>query len=103
MTRLSPESRMEVEEAPRSSGSFNLDRVAQEHLNEGLEAWTPSEAVPSIRNLEANRIRPLMDIAVPGLTSSSTSGSQSETGTSRLRELQERLQAKALKNAAREQ
>ena len=44
-----------------------------------------------------------MDIALPGLTSSSTSGSQSGTWTSRLRELQERLQAKAVENAAREQ
>ena len=44
-----------------------------------------------------------MDIALPALTPSSTSGSQSETGTSRLRELQEMLQAKTLENAAREQ
>ena len=33
-----PESRMEVDEVPRSSGRFNLDRAAQEHINEGLEA-----------------------------------------------------------------
>ena len=72
-------------------------------MNEGLEVLTPPEPVPSMRNLEANRIRPRMDIALPGLTSSSTSGSQPGTGTSRLRELQERLQAKALENAAREQ
>ena len=101
--RSRPDSRMEVDKAPRSSGRFNLDRVAQEHRSEGLEAWTPPEHVPSVRNLEANRVRPLMDIALPGLTSSSTSGSQSGTGTSRLRELQERLQAKTLENAAREQ
>ena len=103
VTRSRPESRMEVYEAPRSSDRFNLDRVAQQHMNEGLEAWIPPEPVPSIRNLEANRITPLMDIALPGLTSSSTSGSQSGTGTSRLRKLQERLQAKALENTAREQ
>ena len=103
VTRSRPKSRMEGDEAPRSSGHFNLDRVAQEHMSEGLEAWTPPEPVPSMKNMEANRIRPLMDIALPGLTSSSTSGSQSETGTSRLRELQERLQAKALENAASEQ
>ena len=94
---------MEVNEAPISSGRFKLDRVAQEHMNEGLEAWMPPEPIPSVRNLEANRVRPLMDLALPGLTSSSTSGSQSGTGTSRLRELQERLQAKTLENAAREQ
>ena len=27
---------MEVDEAPRLKGRFNLDRVAQEHINEGL-------------------------------------------------------------------
>ena len=87
MTRSRPETRMEMDEAPRSSGRFNLDRVSQEHINEGLEAWKPPEAVPSMRNLEANRFRPLMDVAMSGLTSSSTTGSQSGTETSRLREL----------------
>ena len=101
--RSRPESRNEVNGAPRSSGRFNLDRVAQEHINEGLEAWTPLEHVPYKRNLEANRIRPLMDLALPGLTFSSTSGSLSGTETPRHRELQERLQAKALENAALEQ
>ena len=103
MTRSRPESRLEVDEAPRSSGRFNLDRVAQEHMNEGLETCTPPEPVPSMRNLEANRISWLMGIALPGLTPCSTCGSQSGTRTSRLRELQERLRAKALENAAREQ
>ena len=98
-----PESNMEVDEAPRLSGRFNLERVAQEHINKGLVAWTLPEPVPSMRNLKSSRIRQLMEIALPGLTSSSTSGSQYGTGTSRLRELQERLQAKALENAAREQ
>ena len=42
-------------------------------------------------------------MALPGLTSSSTSGSQTGRGTSRLRELQERLQSKARENSAREQ
>ena len=60
VTRYRPESRMEVDEAPRSSGRFNLDRVAQDHMNEGLEAWTPPHPVPPVRNLEANRVRPLM-------------------------------------------
>ena len=88
MTRSRPEARIEVDEAPRSSGRFNLDHVAQEQMNVNLEAWMPPEPVRSMRNLEANRIRPLMDIALPRLTSSSTSGNQSGTGTSRLRELQ---------------
>ena len=91
---------MEVDKVPRSSGRFNLDRVAQEHMNEGLEAWSEPEPVHTVRKLEANRVRPLMDIALSGLRSSPTSGSQSGTGTSRLRELQERLHAKTLKNAA---
>ena len=102
-TRFRPGSKMKVDEAPRSSGGFNLDRVAQEHMNEGLGTWTPPEPVPSMRNLEANRIRPLMDIALPRLTSSSTSGSQSGTGTSRLRELQERLHVKALESVSNDQ
>ena len=79
VTRSRPESRMEVDEAPRSSGRFNLNRVAQKQMNEDLEAWTPPEPVLNFRNLEANRIRPLMDIALPGSTSSSTIGSQSRT------------------------
>ena len=98
VTRSRPESRMEVDEAPRSSGRFNLDRVAQEHMNEGLETWTPPEPAPSMRNLEAGRNRPL-----PGLTPSSTSGSQTGTETSRLKKLQERLQSRALESPAREE
>ena len=83
-------SRMEVDEAPRSSGCFNLDRVAQEHMNEDLDTWMPSEPVPSLRKLESDRIRLLMDIALPALTPSSTSDSKAGAGTSRLKELQER-------------
>ena len=47
---LRPESRMEVDEVPRSSGRFNLDRAAQEHMNEGLELWIPPEPVSSVRS-----------------------------------------------------
>ena len=43
--RSRDESRMEVDEAPRSSSHFILDRVAQEHMNEGLDTWMPSEPV----------------------------------------------------------
>ena len=56
---MRPEARIEVDEAPRLSGRFNLDHVAQEHMNVNLEAWTPPEPVRSMRNLEANRIRPI--------------------------------------------
>ena len=62
-----------------------------------------TEPVPSMRNLEVGRIRPLMDIALPGLMSSSTSGSQTGTGTSHPKELLERLQSRALENSAREE
>ena len=103
VTRSRPESRMEVDEAPRSSGCLNLNRVAQEHMNEGLETWTTAELVSSMRNLEVGRIRPLMDIALPGLTPSSTSGIQTGMGSSRLKELQERLQSRALQSPAREE
>ena len=94
---------MEVDEAPRAEGRFSLDRAAQEHMNEGLEAWTTPEPVPSLRNLEANPVRPLIKISLPGLTPKSTSSSQTETGTSRLRELQERLQSRARENSEREE
>ena len=100
--RSRPESRMGVDEAPRSSARFNLDRVAQEHMNEGMDTWMPSEPVPSLRNLESGRIRPLMDIALPGLTPRSVSCSQTGAGTSRLKELQERLQARFPERPARE-
>ena len=64
-----PESRMEVDEAPRSKGQFNLDRAAQEHINEGLEVWIPTESASSLRDLETTQpIRPLMDVALPGYT-----------------------------------
>ena len=97
-----PESRMKVDEAPRSSDCFNLDRVAQEHMNEGMGTWMPSEPVPSLRNLESGRIRPLMDIRLPGLTPSSSSGSQTGAEISRLKECQERLQARTPESPARE-
>ena len=88
-----PESRMEVDEVPRSKGRFNLDRAAQEHINEGLEVWIPTEPVSSVRGLEAQPIRPLMEVALPGCTPSSTPGSSQMSGSSsRLKELNERLQ-----------
>ena len=81
-----PESRMEVDEAPRLTGRFNLDRA-------GLEVWIPTESVSSLRGLETQPIRPLMDVALPGYTPSSTpSSSQVSGSSSRLKELNERLQ-----------
>ena len=84
---------MEVDEAPRSKGRFNLDRAAQKHINERLEVWIPTKPVSSVRSLEAQPIRPLMDVALPGYIPSSTSGSSQMSGSSpRLKELDERLQ-----------
>ena len=89
----SPESRMAVDEAPRSKGRFNLDRTAQEHINEGLEVWIPTDSVSSQRGLETQPIRPLMDVALPGYTPSSTPSSSQVSGSSSLlKELNERLQ-----------
>ena len=44
-----------------------------------------------------------MDIALPGLTPSWTNGSQTGTGTSRLKELQERLHSRDLEKSAHEE
>ena len=97
-----PESRMEVDEALRSKGRFNLDRAAQEHMNEGLEVWIPTESTSSLRGLETQPIRPLMDVALPGYTPSSTpSSSQVSGSSSRLKELNERLQLRNRESPAR--
>ena len=95
-----PESRMEVDEVPRSGGRFNSDRAAQEHMNEVLEVWIPPELVPSVRGLEAQPIRPLMDVTLPGYTPSS---SQISGGSSRLKELQDRLQSRSCDDSTRQQ
>ena len=102
VTGSRPESRMEVDEAPRSKGRFNLDRAAREHMNEGLEVWIPSESASSLRGLETRVIRPLMDVALPGDTPSSTPGSSQVSGSSsRLKELHERLQLRNRESPAR--
>ena len=99
-----PESRMEVDEAPRSKGRFNLDRAAQEHINEGLEVWIPTESVSSVRGLETQPIRPLMDVVLPGYTPSSTpSSSQVSGSSSRLKELNESLQLRNRESPTRVQ
>ena len=97
-----PESHMEVCEAPRSKGRFNLHRAAQEHKNEGLELWIPTESVSSLRSLGTQPIRPLMDVGLPGYTPSSTpSSSQVSGSSSRLKELNERLQLRNRESPAR--
>ena len=102
VTGSRPESRMEGDEAPRSKGRFNLDRAAQEHMNEGFEVWIPTESTSSLRGLETQTIRPLMDVALLGYTSSSTpGGSQVSGSSSRLKELNERLQLRNPESPAR--
>ena len=102
VTGSRPESRMGLDEAPRSKGRFNLDRAAQEHMNEGLEVWIPTDSTSSLRGLERQPIRPLMDVALPGYTPSSTpSSSQVSGSSSRLKELNERLQLRNRESPAR--
>ena len=71
-------------------------------MNDDLNTWTPPYTVPSLRDLESGRIKPIMDIALPGLTPSSTSGSQAGVRTSRLEKMHERLQARTPDSPARE-
>ena len=102
VTSSRPESRMEVDEAPRARGRFNLDREAREHMSEGLEVWIPNEATSSLRSLETQPIRPLMDVVLPGYTPTSTSrGSQLSGSSSRLKELNERLRQRSRESSAR--
>ena len=102
VTSSRPESRMEVDETPRARGRFNLDRAAREHMSEGLEVWIPTESTSSRRGLETQPIRPLMDVVLPGYTSTSTpSGSQVSGSSSRLKELNDRLQLRSRESSAR--
>ena len=53
--------------------------------------WIPAEPASSKRGLEAQPTRPLMEVTLPGYTPSSTPAS-SQMSSTRLKELQERLQ-----------
>ena len=71
-------------------------------MNEGLEVWIPTESTTSLRGLETQTIRPLMDVALPGYTPSSTPNSSQVSGSSpRLKELNERLQLRSRESPAR--
>ena len=96
-----PESQMEVDEVPRSSGRFNLDRAAEEHINEGLEVWIPPEPVSSACGLEAQPLRPLTEVALPGYTPSSTPSSQISGSSSSLKELHDGLQLRTRDDSTR--
>ena len=94
---------MEVDEAPRPSGRFNLDWAVQEHMNEGLEVWIPNEPLPSVHSLDAQSVRPLMEVKLPCyIRSSTTSSSQAGLGSSRLKALQERVQSRARDDSVKE-
>ena len=55
MARSRPELKMEVDETPRATGRFNLNRIAQQQMSEDLETWTPPEPTPFLRDLELSR------------------------------------------------
>ena len=58
--------------------------------------WIPPEPVPSVRGLEAQPIRTLIEVSLPGYTPSSTPGSSKISGSSsRLKELQDRMQLRS--------
>ena len=93
---------MEVDEVPRARARFNLDREAREQMSEGLEVWIPNDATSSLRSLETQPVRPLMDVVLPGYTPTSTSSdSQVSGGSSRLKELGEKLRQKSRESSAR--
>ena len=81
---------------PEQEHGSTLTARPREHMSEGLEVWIPNDATSSLRSLETQPIRPLMDVELPGYTPTSTSSdSQVSGGSSRLRELGERLRQKS--------
>ena len=75
---------MDRDEVPRSSGRFNLDRVAQKHMIERLEVWIPPEPVPSVRGLDTEPIRPLLEVTLPGYIIGCSRGLATRRATSHL-------------------
>ena len=71
-------------------------------MSEGLEVWIPNDETSSLRSLETQPVRPLMDVVLPGYTPTSTSSdSQVSGGSSRLKELGEKLRQKSRESSAR--
>ena len=86
------ESRMEVDEAPRSKGRFNLDRAAQEHKRRTGSVDTNRASVLRAWFGSATDT-PTNGRSTAGIYPSSTPGSSQMSGSSsRLTELHERLQ-----------
>ena len=101
-TASKPESRMGVDEVPRPSGRFNLDRAAEEHMNEGWRCGYHPNRCP-LHSLDTQSIRPLMEVKLPGYTpSSTTSSSQAGLKSSRLNVLQDRLHSRARDDSVKE-
>ena len=72
-------------------------------MNEGLEVWIPPEPLPSVHRLDAQSVRPFMEVKLPGYNpSSTTSSSQAGSGSSRLKALQERFQSRARDDSVKE-
>ena len=91
--RSRPESRTDFVGTHRTARHFNLDTVAQEQMSADLDAETAPESMPSMGELEAGQVMLLsISVTLPGLTPAS--GSQGSAVTSRLRELQDRLQSR---------
>ena len=66
--------------------------------------WIPPEPVSSVRGLEAQPIWPLMEVTLPGYTPSSIPGSSQISGSSsRLKELQDRLQLRSRDDSTRQE
>ena len=92
----------EFERIQQRQRELDMQKGAREHMNEGLEVWIPTESTSSLRGLETQTIRPLMDVALPGYTPSSTPGGGQVSGSSsRLKELNERLQLRNRESPAR--
>ena len=71
-------------------------------MSEGLEVWILTESTSSLRGLETQPIRSLMDVALPGYTPSLTpSNSQKSGSSSRLKELNERTQLRSRESSVR--
>ena len=90
---------MYFDEASRATGRYNLDRANEQRSGD----VDHPESRPSLTDLDMRQTKPLtVDVAIRGLTPTSN-GSQGSGGTSRFRELQERLQARTLEIPASEE
>ena len=95
---------MEVDEAPRAGGCFKLDRAVQEHMDDSRAGIMDDSRAGSFP--AQSRGKPSEAFhgnLATGFDAQFNSSIQTVTGTSRLRELQERLQSRARENSEREE